>query len=145
MLQPVLFATLAAVGNAIFVYGQRGAATSANPFLFMGFAVLACLAFFAVAVLVYRTPEDTAYVAANWRMILLSGFGFFVTFVGFFLLFNKYGASQYTLYAVISILTTSIGVGVFLYRESINAYQIAGTAFAVAAIILFAYGKAKSG
>ena len=145
MLQPILFATLAAIGNAIFVYGQRGAATSENPFLFMGFAVLTCLAFFTVAVLVYRTPDDTAYVAANWRMILLSGFGFFVTFVGFFLLFNKFGASQYTLYAVISILTTSIGVGVFLYRESINLYQIAGTALAVAAIVLFAYGKAKSG
>lgn len=145
MLQPLLFATVAAVGNAIFVYGQRGAAASANPFLFMGFAVLACLAFFSVAVLVYRTPDDTAYLAANWRMILLSGFGFFVTFIGFFLLFNKFGASQYTLYAVISILTTSIGVGVLLYRESINAYEIAGTVLAVAAIVLFSYGKAKSG
>jgi drug/metabolite transporter (DMT)-like permease len=145
MLQPVLFASLAAIGNAIFVYGQRGAAPAENPFLFMGFAVLACLAFFTVAIVVCKTPDDAAYLADNWRMILLSGFGFFVTFIGFFLLFNKFGASQYTLYAVISILTTSIGIGVIVYRESINAYQIAGTALAVAAIVLFSYGKAKAG
>ncbi|WP_282609143.1 EamA family transporter [Pelagibius sp. Alg239-R121] len=145
MLQPLLFATLAAVGNAIFVYGQRGAATPENPFLFIGFAVLACLGFFVTAGLVAKTPNDAVYVAENWKMMVISGFGFFITFVGFFLLFNKFGASQYTLYAVISILTTSIGVGVFVYRESINAYQIAATALAVAAIALFTYGKTKSG
>ncbi|MBT7504950.1 MAG: transporter, partial [Rhodospirillales bacterium] len=32
MIQPLLFATLAAIGNALFVYGQRGANASANPF-----------------------------------------------------------------------------------------------------------------
>ena len=145
MLQPLLFATLAAVGNAIFVYGQRGVAPPENPFLFIGSAVLACFAFFCVAGLVTKTPNDALYVTENWKMIVLSGFGFFITFIGFFLLFNKFGASQYTLYAVISILTTSIGVGVFIYRESINTYQIAATALAVAAIALFTYGKSKSG
>ncbi len=145
MLQPLLFATLAAVGNAIFVYGQRGVTPPDNPFLFVGGAVLACLAFFCAAGLVAKTPNDAIYAATNWKMMILSGFGFFLTFVGFFLLYNKFGASQYSLYAVISILTTSIGVGVFVYRESINSYQIAATVLAVAAIALFTYGKAKGG
>jgi len=145
MLKPLLFASLAAIGNALFVYGQRGVAPPANPFLFIFGAVLACLALLVVASLVYRTAGDAAYLRDNAGMIAISGLGFFLTFVGFFLLYNNYGASQYALYAVISILTTSLGVGVLIYREDFNIYKVGALVLAIAAIALFTYGNAKAG
>jgi len=145
MLKPLLFATIAAVGNALFVYGQRGSAPSPNAYLFMFAAVTVCTVLFGIAVAVARAPGDLGFVAANARFILISGVGFFVTFIGFYLLYSNYGATQYVLYAIISILTTSIGVGVFIYRESFNAYQIAATVLAIAAIALFTYGQGKGG
>ena len=33
--QVLIFAGIAALGNAVYVYGQRSALVSANPFLFM--------------------------------------------------------------------------------------------------------------
>lgn len=143
MMQPLLFATLAAIGNAIFVYGQRGAHSSENPFLFVCGAVAVCLTMFLAASLLYKTPDDGGYLSANWGMIVVSGIGFFVTFVGFFLLYNKFGASQYSLYAVTSILTTSVGVGIIIFREPFNMYQISGIILAILSIVLFTYGKSK--
>ena len=143
MSHPLLFALLAAVGNAIYVYRQRGAVVPANPFLFVAGAVTVCLVLFVAASLVYRTPEDGQYISDNWGMIAIGGVGFFITFVGFFLLYSNFGASQYSLYAVLSILTTSIGVGVFVFREPVNMYQVAGTVLAILAIVLFTYGRTK--
>ncbi len=141
MLKPLAFALLAAFGNALFVFGQRGAAPGANPFAFTLGAVLVCAALFAVAALVYRTSGDPAYVAANGWQIAAGGVGFFVTFVGFFLLYSSFGATYYALYAALSILTTSFGVGVLIYREPLNAYQIAAIVLAIAAVVLFTYGR----
>ncbi len=142
-MQPLMFATLAAIGNAIFVYGQRGASGSENPFLFVCGAVAICLAMFLAASFMYKTPDDSQYLVDNWGMIIISGIGFFVTFVGFFLLYNKFGASQYSLYAVVSILTTSVGVGIIIFREPFNMYQIGGILLAILSIVLFTYGKSK--
>jgi len=144
MLKPLLFATLAAVGNALFVYGQRGVSPPANPFLFIFGATVACLAMLIVATFYFRTAGDMAYVSGNLGMIAISGLGFFLTFIGFFLLYTNYGASQYVLYAVISILTTSLGVGVLIYREDFNIYKVCAMLLALAAIALFAYGNAKA-
>ncbi|MBT6096148.1 MAG: EamA family transporter [Rhodospirillaceae bacterium] len=145
MLKPLLFATLAAIGNAVFVYGQRAAQPTANPFLFTFAAVVVCAAFFGGSALVYRTGADATYLAANWKMATLSGFGFFLTFTGFFLLYNNFGAAQYTLYAVISILTTSLVVGVLIFRETFNVYHMAAVALAIAAIALFTIGNNQPG
>lgn len=143
MLKPLLYALLAAIGNGLFVYGQRGSPQGANPFLFTLGAVVVCTAMCAIAALVYRTPSDAAYVADNARNIVLGGIGFFITFVGFFLLYTSYGASQYVLYAVLAILTTTVGVGVIIFREPFNIYQTVATLLAVGAIVLFTYGRSK--
>ena len=66
MSHPLLFALLAAVGNAIYVYGQRGAVVPANPFLFVAGAVTVCLVLFVAASLVYRTPEDLIGLIQNF-------------------------------------------------------------------------------
>jgi drug/metabolite transporter (DMT)-like permease len=144
MLKPLLFATLAAFGNALYVYGQRGVTPPANPFLFVWGAIATCLILLSIAALFYRSNTEIAYISNNLGMIAISGLGFFLTFVGFFLLYTSYGASQYTLYAVISILTTSLGVGVLIYREDFNIYKIAAMLLAMAAIALFTYGNSKS-
>ena len=145
MLKPLLFATLAAVGNALYVYGQRGVAAPQNPFLFVFGATAVCLILLSAASLVYRTNSDITYISNNLGMIAISGLGFFLTFVGFFLLYTSYGATQYALYAVISILTTSVGVGVLIYKEDLNIYKSAAMLLAMAAIVLFTYGNSKGG
>ena len=142
-MRPLLFALLAACGNALFVYGQRSSTNSANPFLFMLCAVTVCSCLFLAATLAWQTSGNLAYVAANLTSILISGAGFFTTFVGFYLLFTNYGASQYALYAVLAILTTSLGVGVMVFREPLNAYQMLAMVLAVLAIALWTYGRSK--
>ena len=114
MLRPLLFALFAALGNALFVYGQRSATASANPFLFMACTVIFSCGLFAAATLAWQTPGSIAYALANITSIVVAGAGLFVTFLGFYLLFSNYGASQYALYAVLAILTTSLGVGVLV-------------------------------
>ena len=144
MLKPLLFATLAAVGNALFAYGQRGVTPTANPFLFTFGATAICMVLLSIATIYYRTVGDTVYVSGNLTMMGISGLGFFLTFIGFFLLFTNYGASQYALYASISIVTTTLGVGVLIYREDFNIYKVAAMVLAIAAIVLFTYGNSKT-
>lgn len=140
---PVLFAAIAAIGNAMFALGQRKSAGVENGLLFVGLsALVACLFAFALAPLV-GPFEAAATLRGNWRAILLSGLGLFLTYLGFNLLYTRYGASQYALYAVLSIITTTILVGMVWLREPVNAYQKLAVALAVAAVILFSVGRAR--
>lgn len=143
MWKPLAFAMFAAVGNALFVWAQRGAGKADNPFLFTLAAVVACAVLFVPAALVYRTAGDASYVVAQGLNIAAAGLGFFITFVGFFLLYTSYGASAYVLYATCSILTTTFVVGVLIYREPFNAYQAAAVLLAIIAIGLYTYGRAQ--
>ncbi len=140
----LLFALLAAVGNAIFVYGQRGSSQSQNPFLFTLCSISICCLLFLGASSLYKTPDDMSYVINNYGNILISGVGFFVTFIGFFLLYSRYGASYYSLYAVLSILTTSIVVGMILYREPFNIYHIGSVCSALLTVFLFWCGQMRA-
>jgi len=139
----MVFALLASVGNALFVYGQRGATRSENPFLFTLFSVLVCGTLFVIASFLFKTPDDIHYVLTNYRNILISGLGFFITFVGFFLLYSRYGASYYVIYAVLSIITTSIIVGMLLYHEPFNKYHLMAIGTALLTISLFWIGQTK--
>ena len=144
MLKPLLFATLAAIGNAIMVYGQRATAPTTNPFFFMFIAIVFCGILFGVSTLISRNGDEGAYLATNWKMMIISGTGFFLTFVGFFLLYNNFGATQYTLYAVISIITTTLCVGVLIFKEDFNFYHATALIIAIIAIALFTYGNAQN-
>jgi drug/metabolite transporter (DMT)-like permease len=144
MWKPLAYALFAAVGNALFVWAQRGADKSSNPFLFTFGAVVVCGLLFLPATFLYRTPADGAYIAAHSLRLAAAGLGFFMTFVGFFLLYTAYGASAYVLYATLAILTTTFVVGVLIYREPFNAYQAAAVLLALIAIALFTYGRTKN-
>ncbi len=141
MPKALLFAAIAALGNAIFVYGQRRAVVAANPFLFLLGAVLVCATLFVGATLVFQTPTDSGYVTQNISSMVISGVGFFITFVGFYLLYSQFGAVYYIVYAIFSIITTSIVVGVLIYKEPFNLYQFGALVLAILAIVLFNYGR----
>jgi drug/metabolite transporter (DMT)-like permease len=132
------FAAAAAVGNALFVFGQRRAERAANPFAFVGLVVFVCLICLAVAAVFYPMRDLGAYGRANALWIALSGVGLFVTFAGFYFLFSRYGAAYYALYAVLSVITTSVLVGAIVFRETFNGYHVASVGCAVAAVVLFA-------
>ena len=138
-----IFAGIAALGNAIYVYGQRSAVVSANPFLFMAGAVTLCAFMFVVASLISGTSTTTVYLKQNWWAIAISAGGFFITFVGFYLMYSRVGAHSYTVYAVLSILTTSVGVGMIIFREPINLYHVISIFFALLAVGFYGYGQLK--
>jgi hypothetical protein len=100
MLGLVAFAALAALGNALYALGQRQA-TGSTLVVAAASALIACL----LAVLAaLATVPDAGTAAAmvarlHWRALLLSGGGLFLTYVGFNLLYTRYGAQAYVVYA----------------------------------------------
>jgi drug/metabolite transporter (DMT)-like permease len=144
MSNALIFALLAAVGNAVFVFGQRGASQSENPFLFTLFSVGVCTVLFFCASYIFKTPDDMNYVFSNYKNILISGVGFFITFVGFFLLYSRFGASYYIVYAVLSIITTSIIVGIVIFKEPFNIYHLGSVCTAMLTVFLFWCGQIKA-
>ncbi len=138
-----LFALLAAVGNALFVYGQRGSQTTENPFVFLLATLVLCTSFFGLSTLLNKAPMDTGYLSVNLKFIVLSAIGFYFTFVGFYWLYSQQGATNYMVYALLSILTTSIGVGLILFREPFNRYHVISGLLAVAAILIYGLGQHK--
>jgi drug/metabolite transporter (DMT)-like permease len=133
---PLAFA--AALGNALFVLGQRRAAGSAPAVV--AIAAVVCAAGLAIAYVLAGRPMPDRTTAV-WG--IASGAGLLATFLGFQVLFARHGASSYTLYAVLAILTTSIGVGVVLGGEPVNRWHVASAACAIAAIVLFGVGRAR--
>lgn len=77
----------------------------------------------------------------NYKWIIFGGAGLVLTFTGFYLLYSRFGPSYYILYAVLSIITTSVIVGVFVLKERMNIYYALSVATAVTTIILFTIGK----
>ena len=140
----LLFAGFAAIGNAIFVYGQRSAAISPNPYLFMCGSVAICAIMFIAASLLVSSSDSIAYLRTNWWQIFISATGFFITFIGFYLMYSRVGAQSYTVYAVLSILTTSVFVGMFIFREDFNFYHIISVGFSILAVCFFGYAQLKN-
>jgi drug/metabolite transporter (DMT)-like permease len=141
---PIAFATIAAAGNAMFALGQRKSAGVENGLLFVGVSALVavvCALVFAPMVGVFSLGNT---LKGNWEAMLWSGAGLFLTYLGFNLLYARYGASQYALYAVISIITTTIIVGMWWLQEPVNMYHKIAIALAIAAVILFSIGQSKA-
>jgi len=140
---PVVFATIAAIGNAVFALGQKQSAGAANGLLFV--AASAGLAMLAALVCAPLTGglDLAATFRGNFKALLLSGLGLFLTYLGFNLLYARYGATQYVLYAVISIITTTLFVGMFWLKEPVNLYHKLSIALALLAVVVFSLGQAR--
>ena len=141
MFKLFIFAGIAAFGNAVFVYGQRSASVSPNPYLYMTAAIFVCLIMFITATLISSSGERTSYLSNNMLSVIIGGVGFFITFVGFYLMYSRVGANSYVVYACLSILTTSVGVGMFIFREPFNLYHLIAMFFAILAVCFFGYGQ----
>jgi drug/metabolite transporter (DMT)-like permease len=143
-LLPIIFATIAAIGNAIFALGQKKSAGAKNGLLLVGVSALvaALFAFFSAPLVGAFDLGNT--LKENWKAVLLSGLGLFLTYLGFNLLYTRYGASQYILYAVLSIITTTIIVGILWLKEPVNVYHKLAIVMAIAAVVLFSIGQSKA-
>lgn len=140
-----LFALIAAVGNALFAVGQKKAAEIDNSLIFVGLSAIVCIALtFLVILFMQSNINLTSIIKINWLWILISGFGLFLTYLGFNLLYTRFGATGYVYYAVLSIITTSLIVGVFIFKERLNIYHFASIGFSLIAILLFTLGNNAS-
>ncbi|MFT5502663.1 MAG: drug/metabolite transporter (DMT)-like permease [Gammaproteobacteria bacterium] len=143
MYGPLFFALTAAIGNAMFATGQKKATAFDNPFTFIALAAIVCVCLTVAVALLYGQPQYSAVTKENGWWAVLSGTGLFLTYIGFNLLYSKYGASNYILYAVLSIITTSIIVGVFMFKETFNLYHWLAFGSSIVAVVLFSIGNAS--
>ena len=121
ILGPILFALIAAAGNALFAFSQKKAVVFDNPFTFIALAAMCCLMLTIIFAPLFGQPNYLTVVKTNWLWAILSGTGLFFTYLGFNLLYSNYGVSSYILYAVLSIITTGVIVGVLILKESMNS------------------------
>jgi len=141
---PIAFATIAAVGNAMFALGQKKSTGVENGLIFVGMSALVAF-LLALCFAPLTGPFDIGNtLKGNWKAVSLSGFGLFLTYLGFNLLYSRYGASQYVLYAVLSIITTTVIVGIVWLKEPVNIYQAVAIVMAIAAVVLFSIGQSKA-
>lgn len=128
----------------MFAFGQKKSAGVENGLLFVGgSALIAALLALSLAPFVGIIDAGNA-LKGNWKALVVSGLGLFLTYLGFNLLYSRYGATQYILYAVISIITTTIIVGILWLKEPVNLYHHVAIAMAIAAVVIFSIGQSKA-
>jgi drug/metabolite transporter (DMT)-like permease len=140
----IIFAFIAAFGNALFAAGQKKAVGLENGFSFIVFAATIAVVLIVAVSPFMGSPNYLDTWKSYWPWISLSGVGLFFVYLGFNLLYVKYGTSYYVLYAVISILTTSVLVGVVYYKETFNIYHWGALILSLITVVLFSLGEAKA-
>lgn len=140
-LGPLFWAAVAAFGNGIFAYSQKRLAGVDNTLMVAGVCGAVAVLFTWVVTPLFGTTRYGSFIGANSRWLLFGGFGLFLTYIGFNLLYTRYGTSYYVLYAVLAIITTTLFVGIILFRESFNGYQWTAFMLALAAVVLFSIGQ----
>jgi drug/metabolite transporter (DMT)-like permease len=140
----LLVAAIAAIGNAVFAIGQRQSAGIANrlTIVTLGAGLAVLLAMLTAPLL--GTPDYGPALRRSWPAVALSGVGLFLTYLGFNLMYARYGASSYVVYAVLSVLTTSVGVGGFYFGERFTAYHYAAMLSAVVTLVLYSLGESTN-
>lgn len=137
---PVVLASIAAIGNALFAYGQKQPVTVSNRLLYVSASALTA-SLFALFASPMAGEVQFEMLSRNWKLIFVSGLGLFLTYLGFNLLYSQFGVTSYVLYAVISVITTTLLVGSIVLRETVNGYQVAAIITAIVAVVLFALGQ----
>ena len=141
LLTPLLLALMAALGNALFAIAQKKIAGLDNTLASVVLAALCAALLIMIVVPLFGPPQYGQLLGENWLWVLLSGVGLGLTYVGFNMLYTRYGASYYVVYAVLSIVTTAIIVGFGLFRESLNGYHWMAIATSILTIVLFTLGN----
>lgn len=144
MFGPLAFALIAAIGNAMFAAGQKKAFQLDNPFSFVALSAIICVFLTVIFAPIFGPPNYSEAIKQNGQWAVLSGVGLFLTYLGFNLLYSRYGATNYILYAVLSIITTSVIVGVVVFKETFNIYHWLALLSSIVAIGLFTVGNGIS-
>ncbi|MBL7723640.1 MAG: EamA family transporter [Chitinophagaceae bacterium] len=140
----LILALVAAVGNALFALGQKKATVHANPFLYGSFTLLAGGVLLSIVSVFFNMKGVGNYAGINFKWFLVSGSGYVLLNIGLYFLYRNYGASYYTLYAVLSIITTSVLLATLVFNEKLNWYYGIAFLFALLTIIFFMLGKTKN-
>jgi drug/metabolite transporter (DMT)-like permease len=140
-LVPFGFALIAALGNVFFVFGNRKVGHAVNPFFFTATAMAVCLALYLIGTTVFGLRGSQEFLRRNILWCSLSGLGMFMTFLGFYLLYSRFDTSYYALFAVTSVLMTTIVLGMLILGERINLYGGISIAAAVVSIVFFGLSK----
>ena len=138
---PFGFSLIAAFGNVLFVFGNRKVGQATNPFFFTATAMAVCLSLYLIGTTFFGLRGSSEFLRRNLLWCSVSGLGMFMTFLGFYLLYSRFDTSYYALFAVTSVLLTTIVLGVFVLRERINLYGGISIAAAVVSIVCFGLSK----
>lgn len=141
ILLPMFFALIAAVGNALFALAQKRTTGAGNGLLLVAATVLVAMVLALLAAPLFGSMEVTSLLRLQGRNILLGGVGLFLCYIGFNLLYTGFGVSSYILYAVLSIVTTTVIVGLIYLKEPINGMRIASIALALFSVVLYSLSQ----
>jgi len=139
----LFYALMAAAGNGLFALGQKKIAEGGSGLSFMFLTGGASVVLLFIAANVFGPANLGSTLRSNWMWAIASGVGLFFTLLGFNLLYTRFGATGYVLYAVLSIMTTSVLVGVLILKEAFNGYHWAALAFSLLTVIFFSIGESK--
>ncbi len=140
----IAIATLGALGNALFVYGQRRAQVSEAPFVFVTLYLAMATVFCLLLIPFLPKTNVMALVTQNFMWAFWTGLGLAITMIAFYFLYTCFGATFYALYSAIAILTLTLLVGRVLLREPITLFHIGAILLAVGSVLLFTLGRARA-
>ena len=137
----LLYAFIGALGNAMFSASQKKAIALGNSLAFLVASIFFSAFLTMILAPLWGPTKYMTIIKQSWIWVVIGGIGLFLTFLGFNLLYTNYGTSSYMLYAVMSIITTSIIVSVVIFKEAFNAYHWAAFVGAIVTIILYTVGN----
>lgn len=135
------FALFAALGNVFFVLGSRKSGPSSNPLTFTAGAMTVSLTLFLAGWLLFGPRGSGEFIRRSGGWMALSGLGMFMTFLGFYLLYSRFGTSYYTLFVVTSMILTTLVLSLWILREGINTYGVLSIIAAIVSIAFFGLSK----
>ena len=139
----IFIATVGALSNALFAYGQVRANVTGAPFAFV-ILVQACALCISLLIFPFIPGTNVLVVLTqNFMWAFLTGLGLISTLTCFYFLFSLFGASYYALYSVMALIVTIFLVGGVLLKESINIFHVGSTILAMGAVVLFTLGQAR--
>jgi len=141
IIEPLIFATIASVGNAMFALGQKKAVGIENTLAFVVLALFVAIFLTLLFTQYIGVPNYNLIIQKHSTWIIISGIGLFLIYIGLNLLYVKGTVSSYILYAIISIITTSIITGAIILQEHLNIYHWSSIFVSIVAVILFSIGN----
>ena len=137
----LLFAFIGALGNSMFAASQKKAIALGNSLAFLVISIFVSFILALIVAPLSGPAKYTTIIKQSSIWVVVGGIGLFLTFLGFNLLYTNFGTSSYMLYAVMSIITTSIIVSVVIFKETFNFYHWAAFVGAIVTIVLYTIGN----